>query len=172
MSKSLTSIIKSIVADSFVLKLYYKVFKPFYYQASLDYKLTDETHKFVHILEAINYSRVAHLPPVYFEFGCHSGRTFSAAVRAAKYLKMKDMEFYAFDSFEGLPETVTTVDGYFVKGTYATPIDDFKSKVRKLSGLDIEDKYLIKGFYSESLTEDLQNKMHYWNFVKRILVLR
>ena len=35
----------------------------------------------------------------YFEFGCHSARTFCAAMNAASYLK-SNFEFFAFDSFK------------------------------------------------------------------------
>ena len=50
------------------------------------------------ITEAMNYLRIAgannRLPNTYFEFGCHSGRTFSAAINAANYLKMDGCEFH------------------------------------------------------------------------------
>lgn len=124
-----------------------------------DYEFTDEKLKYVHILEAINYSKVALLPQVYFEFGCHSGRTFSAAIRASKLLELSEFKFYAFDSFEGLPETNDKIDGYFKTGTYKTAINDFKRKVLENSGVLIDDKYLFKGFYSSSLTKDLQSSM-------------
>ena len=53
------------------------------------------------------------MPYNYYEFGCHSARTFSAAANAFKYLKMDQFELYAFDSFEGLPNTSKEEDGYF-----------------------------------------------------------
>ena len=62
------------------------------FQAHKEYIFTDEQLKFNHILEAINYARVAELPNVYFEFRCHSARTFSTAARATAYLKMKDAQ--------------------------------------------------------------------------------
>ena len=74
-----------------------------------NYSFSDETAKFTHILEAINYLRIAGddgnvLPQTYYEFGCHSGRTFGA-MNASKLLKMKNFKSFAFDSFQGLPET-------------------------------------------------------------------
>lgn len=129
-----------------------------------NYIFTDEQLKFVHILEAVNYMKVAgsdgeFLPQTYFEFGCHSGRTFSAAVNAAKYLRLKKPEFYAFDSFEGLPETKVEEDGYFQEGTFCTSRDDFVGIVRKKTGLSLEDKYIVQGYYCDSLTPEVQASM-------------
>jgi O-methyltransferase len=138
---------------------YLRVFDRLSFRAHLDYLYTDEHLKFVHILEAINYTHIAELPAVYFEFGCHSGRTFSAAVRAARYLKMKDTHFFAFDSFQGLPETTHTEDGYFKSGTFATGVDEFVRSVRTLSGLSLKRTNIIEGFYEKSLSPDLQANM-------------
>ena len=73
--------------------------------AKKDYNYTDEHLKFVHILECINYLKVAghsnKIPSVFFEFGCHSGRTFSAAVNAANYVGLDEDKFFAICSPEG-----------------------------------------------------------------------
>ncbi len=132
--------------------------------ASNDYKYTDEHLKFVHILEAINYMRVAGaagevLPQNYFEFGCHSGRTFSAAVNAAGYLGMPNAEFYAFDSFEGLPPTSAGEDGIFQSGSFSTSRADFVRIVERKTGLRLGDQYIVQGYYSDSLTAALQTRM-------------
>jgi O-methyltransferase len=140
-------------------KIYYMLFQKYYFSALKDYEFTDEKLKYVHILEAINYCKVALMPQVYFEFGCHSGRTFSAAIRASTFLNLSDFKFYAFDSFEGLPETNEKIDGYFKTGTYKTVISDFKKKVLENSGVEIDEQYLIKGFYSASLTKELQSSL-------------
>jgi hypothetical protein len=105
-----------------IYRLRFAVQQPKLLPAQRDYLYTDEHLKFVHILECVNYSRVAgvegRIPQVYFEFGCHSGRTFSAAVRASRFLKIEGAEFFAFDSFEGLPQTNSDVDGIFKTGTF------------------------------------------------------
>jgi O-methyltransferase len=122
------------------------------------YKKSDELDKFQHILEAVNYVRVAELPANYFEFGCHSGRTFSAALGAAKYLNMK-FDAYAFDSFEGLPKTSKSVDGIFREGSFSTSLQDFREIVRKQTKVDLTERQCIKGFYEDSLTEDLHEQL-------------
>jgi O-methyltransferase len=128
------------------------------------YTYTDEHLKFVHILEAMNYLRVAGaagevLQQTYFEFGCHSGRTFSAAVNAARYLGMSHASFYAFDSFEGLPETRPEEDGYFKAGAFCTSRQEFLRIVKKKTGLRLGDEYVVPGFYCDSLTPELQARM-------------
>lgn len=110
-------------------------------------------------MEAMNYVKVSQLPKVFFEFGCHSGRTFSAAIRAAREINILDeASFYAFDSFEGLPNT-TQEDGIFKTGTFYTGEDDFKIALKKQANFNLDNKYICKGFYSNSLTKDLQNNM-------------
>ncbi len=129
------------------------------YLAHKDYVSTDYKQKCVHIMEAMNYVKVAQLPKVYFEFGCHSGRTFSAAIRASRELSiLENTEFYAFDSFEGLPKT-SDDDGIFKSGTFLTGIEDFKKALKKQANYKISDDHIIKGFYSDSLTPELQGKM-------------
>ncbi len=140
-------------------RLRFALLQPKLYPALMDYTYTDERLKCVHILEAMNYARVVGLPNVYFEFGCHSARTFSAAVRAARYLKMKDAQFYAFDSFQGLPVINTAEDGYFKTGSFATSLEEFVRLVHQKSGLRIDRENVIEGFYSDSLTSDLQARM-------------
>jgi O-methyltransferase len=128
-----------------------------------DYRYSDEDSKFVHILEGINYLRVAgyggEIPPVYFEFGCHSGRTFSAAVRAARFLRLEGAQFFAFDSFQGLPATNCREDGVFREGTFCTGRAEFMRIVKREAGVELADSNVIRGFYADSLTTELQSRM-------------
>ena len=61
----------------FIQRIWLRLSKPKIIKSIDNYKYTDEHLKFVHILEAINYLRVAGnmgkvLPQTYFEFGGHS----------------------------------------------------------------------------------------------------
>jgi O-methyltransferase len=143
----------------FLKSIYYFIFYRELYSSHKDYRFSDEKLKFTHILEAVNYLRIAELPYNYYEFGCHSARTFSAAASAFKYLKMKEFELYAFDSFEGLPDTNKVEDGYFKSGTFSTSISDFLYLVKKQSGLILSPENCIKGYYENTLTKELQSKM-------------
>jgi|SRR6266508_650516 len=122
------------------------------------YRESDERTKFVHIMEAVNYLRVAGLPTVFFEFGCHSGRTFSAALLAARFLKIQ-LDAYAFDSFEGLPESDEDSTGVFAKGRFRTDVRAFKDAVRARAGITVADDHIIKGFFDDSLTAELSDRL-------------
>ena len=45
----------------------------------------------------------------YFEFGVHRARTFRFAMNHAKRRNMKKINFYAFDSFQGLPDVKNNI---------------------------------------------------------------
>jgi O-methyltransferase len=148
----------------FLKNVYYAFFDRFRHLSHKNYIFSDEKLKFTHILEGINYMRVAgnngkDLPLTYFEFGCHSGRTFSAAINAAKYLKMHNCEFFAFDSFQGLPQTNEAVDGIFKTGEFSTSREDFIKIIKQKTKFNENDINIIEGFYETSLTGDLQSKM-------------
>lgn len=139
--------------------LYLWLFNRNSYIAHKDYVSSDYKQKCVHIMEAMNYVKVAQLPKVFFEFGCHSGRTFSAAIRASKEINIiNETEFYAFDSFVGLPKT-SSDDGIFEEGTFHTGVSDFKKALKTQADYNLNDKYIYKGFYSNTLTDELQKKM-------------
>lgn len=149
-------------------KLLYRIkfYLKYYHLIDIDrlYKHTDESLKFIHILESINYLKVAGnygktLPATFFEFGCHSGRTFSAAINSAQYVNLMSFKAYAFDSFEGLPETNEKLDGYFESGTFCTNRADFEKIVRKQTGFVMSRDQIIEGFYSKSLTIDLRKAL-------------
>ena len=138
--------------------LYYKLFYPKYDLPHKWYVESDEKFKYIHILEAVNYIKVAELPNVFFEFGCHSGRTYSAAILASKCLKF-EIENFAFDSFEGLPETLKKDDGYFKSGTFNTGKKHFVEIVKKRSGVLLQDDQIIEGYYDKSLTDKLSKRL-------------
>jgi len=153
------SAIGNFLFNSGLIGFYYRVFKKSRYVPYKNYKFSDEQLKFTHLLEAVNYCKVAKMPQVYFEFGCHSARTFSAVVGTALHMKMDQMKFYAFDSFQGLPTTDANEDGIFQTGTFNTPIEEFLTKVFKKTGYRLNKENVVKGYFSDSLTPELQEKM-------------
>ena len=144
--------------------IYYFAFKRKLFKIHKIYNFSDEKLKFTHILEAINYLRIDGnneelLPQTFFEFGCHSGRTFTTAVNSADYLKMDKMEFFAFDSFEGLPSTDPKLDTIFKAGSFNTSYKNFKKIIKRETYLDLNKKYIIQGFYNTSLTSELREQL-------------
>ena len=81
------------------------------------------------------------------------------ALTEARRHALDKMRFFAFDSFEGLPEakTKTGVSGYF-NGALSTSEEAFRQLVED-HGIYTSNVHTIKGFYQDSLTESLQSKM-------------
>lgn len=136
-----------------IRKIYYNFFNRVNLQSYNEYISTDEKNKYIHILEAINYSKVAKLDPVYYEFGCYSGRTASAAIRTYKFLKIDNFQVYFFDSFQGLPETYDKEDGVFQTGTFSSSKKQFIKAVYDYSKYKIKAQSIIEGFYDKSLID-------------------
>lgn len=93
----------------------------------------------------------------YLEFGVYQGRAFIEAYNLAKELGYDDMHFYAFDSFEGLPEVRGQDAKYkhFHKGQYSCSEEEFISII-EAAGLDLNRTTTIKGFFDDSLTNELR----------------
>ena len=138
--------------------VYYKIFNQKLDLPHKWYLETDEKFKFIHILEAVNYMKVAQLPNVFFEFGCHSGRTYSAALSASQFLKF-EIENFAFDSFQGLPEVSKTEDGSFRTASFNTSKKEFVQIVNKRTGVLLKEAQLIEGYYEKSLTDKLSERL-------------
>lgn len=107
------------------------------------------------IFHAMNYANGSQLEGDYLEFGTYQGTQFTAAYHFAQnFDNLNKMRFYAFDSFEGLPEIVG-VDAekpVFVEGTYRCSLDDFKNNLINAE-IDLTKIELIKGFYNKTLND-------------------
>jgi len=88
----------------------------------------------------------------YLEFGVYQGDTFISAYHFAQKRNLKSMRFYAFDSFQGLPEIVGDDNRYqeFEKGQYLCGVDEFKKNIIR-GGVDIKKTKIITGWYNETL---------------------
>lgn len=88
----------------------------------------------------------------YHEYGCHRCRTFRMALTEARLHNLQTMKFFAFDSFEGLPEpTSTTSVEIWKRGALTTTEGNFMGMVRE-HGIYADRVKTIKGFYDTSLT--------------------
>jgi len=94
----------------------------------------------------------------YHEYGSHRCRTFRMALTEARLHNLSSMNFFAFDSFEGLPEpTSDTSVEIWKRGALTTSEDDFMRMVRE-HGIYANRVTTVKGFYNESLTPALRQK--------------
>jgi len=111
---------------------------------------------FVNIFDFLKDNRIS---GDYFEFGCHRCRSFRMALTEARRHGQDKMRFYAFDSFDGLPQPVhpTAVD-IWQRGALRTSLDTFMETVRG-HGIYVDQVIPVEGFYDTSLTRDLQRDM-------------
>ena len=94
----------------------------------------------------------------YHEFGCHRARTFRMALTEARRHGLDNMKFWAFDSFEGLPTPVTeTSVGKWTRGALTTSESTFLELI-DAHGIYPDNVHTVRGFYSESLTGELQRR--------------
>lgn len=94
----------------------------------------------------------------YHEYGCHRCRTFRMALTEARRHGLDQMKFWAFDSFDGLPDpTTATSVSKWTRGALTTSEQDFRSLVER-HGVYADKVKTVKGFYSDSLTPALQSQ--------------
>lgn len=94
----------------------------------------------------------------YFEFGCHRVRTFRMALSEARK-KMFDWRFFAFDSFEGLPEA-SGIDVFpgFEAGNLKTSEDEFW-KIIGSHNVFVDRVESVKGYFNVSLNNTLAENL-------------
>ncbi len=82
----------------------------------------------------------------YLEFGCHRCRTFRMVLSEARRHNLSDMQFHAFDSFEGLPapEHENAVE-FWQLGTISTSQEDFLRMVHA-HGIYVQTIHTKTGF--------------------------
>ena len=63
------------------------------------------------------------------------------------------------NSYIAHKDYVSSDDGIFEEGTFHTGVSDFKKALKTQTDYNLNDKYIYKGFYSNTLTDELQKKM-------------
>lgn len=87
----------------------------------------------------------------YAEFGVLRGRTTVEAWKAAQRFGLSSMEFWLFDSFEGLPE-VTGEDkgGPFETGEFSYSQNEYEDVLRH-AGIDMKRTHITSGYFDQTL---------------------
>lgn len=109
-------------------------------------------------MEFIAYSS---LEGDYLEFGVFQGRHFSSAFHFAQMNNLRAMNFYAFDSFQGLPEISgldTTAPRQFTKGEFSCDVETFKKSLVR-NGIDMSKVTIVPGWFNESLNPETKQKV-------------
>ena len=94
----------------------------------------------------------------YLEFGVSHGTSLNCMDKVLKELDLKNVRIFGFDSFEGLPENAKLEGSHkFIPGAFKSSIEKTKGFL-SANGVDWNRTFLIKGWYSDTLTEDLKRK--------------
>lgn len=90
----------------------------------------------------------------YFEFGCHKVRTFRMALTEARKKNMHNMMFYAFDTFEGLPDFKdnSAHNVQYRPELLSTGEEEFLSIIKQ-HNIYVDKVKTIKGRYEDILVE-------------------
>lgn len=96
----------------------------------------------------------------YLEFGVYRGRAFLGAYKYANKYNFENMRFYAFDSFQGLPEIKgkDANNNHFHKGQYSCSKEDFQ-KILLNSKVNMKRVEIIPGFFENSLNQNLKKSL-------------
>ena len=132
------------------------------------------------IYKAAAFTAINKVEGDYLEFGVYQGGSYIFAYHTLKHsfddvinrwgftMSEKDrlltsslfrkMRFFAFDSFEGLPE-ITDADthGFFSKGQFSASLDTFNSSL-KAAGVPLERSVVVNGWYDQTLTPTVYDR--------------
>lgn len=96
----------------------------------------------------------------YFEFGCHKVRTFRMALTEARKKNMSEMNFFAFDSFEGLPAYSDNADHSTTYTAQQLTTSEMAFwNIVKEHNIYVDKVKVIKGFYEQVLNTDLKARL-------------
>jgi len=117
------------------------------------------------ILEkAMRFAAHAGIKGDYLEFGVWKGRSFVKAFHLRNLFmdeKLEQMKFYAFDSFQGLPEIKNEFDmtsEAFKKGQYSCDLGTFK-KILRNNGVNMEEVVIVPGWYQDTLNQRTKKEL-------------
>jgi hypothetical protein len=85
----------------------------------------------------------------YLEFGVFRGDSFVEAYKAASFMGLRKMRFFAFDSFAGLP---SGEGGRFRKGEFYCSKKDFRNNLKE-AGVNLKKVVVVEGWYKDTLNE-------------------
>lgn len=97
----------------------------------------------------------------YLEFGVYGGRSFATACHFAQSKGIESMRFYAFDSFEGLPEIKgADKNDYcrYTKGWYSCDQAKFSQNLLK-RGAELEKVTIVPGWFDQTLVPETKSKL-------------
>ncbi len=114
------------------------------------------------VLEAIDrafaHARGHGVAGDYLEFGVFKGASLLHAQKLADTMKLGQMRFIGFDSFQGLPPEPNQLKEMFYEGQYSCGEDQVRTWLSQ-HGADWKRLMLVPGFYDQTLTERTKKEL-------------
>jgi O-methyltransferase len=130
-------------------------------QRTRDYWCPPEGEYSMMLRHAMNFVKGGKMEGDYLEFGVSVGVTMTAAFANAQRFGLDWMRFFAFDSFQGLPE-ISGIDAEgpceYHEGQYACGLEQFKKNLAR-NGVDLRRLIPVPGWYDQSLNDDTKKKL-------------
>jgi predicted O-methyltransferase YrrM len=99
----------------------------------------------------------------YLEFGVYNGTSMICMYKVVQEIGLDKMRLFGFDSFEGLPETASKDDeGNWHPGQFSCDYE-FTKTTLTIEGVDFDRIILTKGWFSDTLNDDLIRKHNITN---------
>ncbi|WP_372794422.1 TylF/MycF/NovP-related O-methyltransferase [Pontiella sp.] len=92
----------------------------------------------------------------YYEFGVSRGSSMLLMYQETVKAGLDHVRLFGFDSFEGLP---ADNEGWWTEGDFCANIDDVRKRFAN-NKVDLSRINLVKGFYSDSLTDQLKTDLN------------
>jgi O-methyltransferase len=110
------------------------------------------------IMTCMDFIALNRIEGDYLEFGVFEGKNFISAFHFANR-RENNMRFFAFDSFEGLPELEGLDKGskQFYKGKYYCGLEKFKKLITKKK-VDLNKTIIVMGWFKDVLNKELKKK--------------
>lgn len=124
----------------------------------IDRRAENRMREFGMLAQAFEFKRINGVPGDYFEFGLWRGKTFMYAHTHKGRYGFGEMKLWGFDSFEGLPAIDDAKNSPWHKGQFACTEDELR-RILQRKGLKAAEYELVKGFYDQSLNDELHARM-------------
>jgi len=140
-----------------------KILDSTFYDRIAQVRVETLNRRYLAIQEIADYLTGAQINGDYIEFGVFKGNTFAYACNRFSNL-FPGMKFVACDSFEGLPDItgIDKTDGYssnFSKNEFSCDENVFIRNLKR-KGVKMDKVTIIKGWFSETLTEKTGKKIY------------
>jgi hypothetical protein len=125
------------------------------------YEVTRYTRKEEMLAICLEYTHLANVKGDYLEFGIWKGGSMIAAYHLSKHFESHSgMQFYGFDSFQGIPAVKLNKSEvkYFPPGAFSAGLTEVRRNLMD-GGVDMNRVELIPGWYSDTLNQQTKEKL-------------